>query len=541
MKRCPECRRDYYDDSLAYCLDDGSVLLEGPASAEHRTLAVPQSAGRLYPSVPPSLDFPTQVLTSQPKFTTAPPNSIAVLPFVNIGSDPDVEYFSDGLAEELLNVLSKIRGLRVAARTSSFSFKGKSTTVSEIGSALNVSSVVEGSIRMSGGRMRIAVQLIKVEDGYQLWSNSYDRTMDDIFAVQDDIAQSVVEELRSLLLGEETPDDIGTQVLNEVALATKGRSDNPEAQRLMLLGRFFLDRITRQETEKAIGYFKEATELDPNFALCWAELGHSYSLQAGKAWVAVDEGFKLSRAAVERALMLEPDLAEGHAQLGRIRAAYDWDLKGAKAAYGRALELAPGSSLVMDGASVLEYKLGNFDRALELSRRVLAQDPLSGAVWHNLGLICHAAGLLAESESAYRRALDVNPQRVMSTAMLSLVLLDGGREAEAVELAETEPDPFWQLWALAIVCDRIGDAERAECALRAILAEHSEGDAYQIAEIYAVRGEADNAFQWLGSAVAERDPGVTHLQGSPRFRPLHGDPRWSAILRDIGFDNVEGG
>jgi len=221
--------------------------------------------------------------------------------------------FSDGLAEELLNVLSKIRGLRVAARTSAFSFKQKQTTISEIGRTLNVASVLEGSIRMAGNRVRISVQLIKVEDGYQLWSETYDRTMDDIFAVQDDIAQSVVEELRTRLLGESVGPDASERVRSEVAVAAKGRAGDPEAQRLMLLGRYFLDRMTREDTAKGIVYLRGALDLDPGFALCWAELGRAYSIEAGRAWKPVEEGFGLARDAARRSLALEPDLAVGYA------------------------------------------------------------------------------------------------------------------------------------------------------------------------------------------------------------------------------------
>ena len=537
MKRCPECRRDYYDDSLLYCLDDGRALLEGPATAGHRTLSIPQSVDYVFSS---ASDFPTQVLDPHPTLAQTPSNSIAVLPFVNIGSDPDVEYFSDGLAEELLNVLSKIRDLRVAARTSSFSFKGKPSTVSEIGQALHVGTVVEGSIRMSGGRMRIAVQLVKVEDGYQLWSSTYDRKMDDIFAVQDDIAQSVVEGLRTRLFGDEPSVELETQVVNDVAVATKFRSTDPEAQRLMLLGRYFLDRTTREATERAIENFKNAVTLDPDFALCWAELGRAYSVQAGKSWVSIDEGFKLSREATERALALEPELAEGHAQLGRIRAVYEWDLRGALASYARALEFGHGSTTVMDGASVLEFKLGRFDRALDLSRRVLMQDPLSAAVWHNLGLMCHSAGLLAESETAFRRALELSPQRLVSNAMLAMVLADEGRGAEAVEVAESEPDTFWRFWSLAILRSLNGELELSDQALEAVLSQHTEGDSYQIAEIYAVRGETDKAFEWLERAVEYRDTGVTHARACPRFRPLHADPRWPELLKTIGFNDTDG-
>lgn len=542
MKRCPHCRRDYYDDSLMYCLDDGNVLLEGPAVSDPRTLVLTNSPDSASPwTTPRPVDQPTQILRLPASFERPTPNCIAVLPFANIGSDPDIDYFSDGLAEELLNVLSKIRGLRVAARTSSFSFKDKRMTVSEIGNALQVSSIVQGSIRMAGRRMRISVQLVKVEDGFQLWSEAYDRTMDDIFAVQDDIARCVVEEVRSRVMADGGPAESGTQILREVAAAVKGRSANPEAQRLLMLGRHFLDRTMREDAVKAITHFREAVDLDPNFALCWAELGRAYSVQTGKAWLAVDEGFQLSLDATERSLTLEPDLAEAHAQMGRIRAVFKWDLVGALASYSRALELAPGNTVVMDGASVLEYKLGNIDRAIELSHQVLAQDPLSGAVWHNLGLFSYCAGLLQESETAFRRALELNPQRIATPAMLALVLADAGRMAEAFEMARTEPDVFWRLWALAILHWLDKEVMRADSTLAEILAIASDGDIFQIAEIYAVRGETDKAFDWLQRAADARDTGVTHMYPDPRFRSLHADPRWQELLHKTGFAGLAEG
>ena len=200
------------------------------------------------------------------------PPSIAVLPFVNMSRDEENEYFADGLAEELLNVLSKIRGLRVAARSSAFTFKGKGATVAEVGRALNVASVLEGSVRKSGNRLRISVQLVKVADGYQLWSETYDRTLDDIFAVQDDIAKSVLEELRTTLLGEAADPSIGREATAAVAAAVKGRSTDPEAHRLFLQARYFIDRNTREDTAKGIGYLKNALALEPEFALAWGEL-----------------------------------------------------------------------------------------------------------------------------------------------------------------------------------------------------------------------------------------------------------------------------
>jgi len=460
-------------------------------------------------------------------------NTIAVMPFINMSRDENGDYFSDGLAEELLNVLSKIRGLRVAARTSTFSFKGKQTTIAEIGKALNVASVLEGSVRTAGERVRIAVQLVKVSDGYQMWSETYDRTMDDIFAVQDDIAQSVVEELRVRLMGEASSKEVEA----EVAEAVKGRADDPEAQRLMLLARYFIDRTTPDDTAKAIAYLREALEIDPEFALGWAELARAHAVQAGKAWAPFEEGYAHSREAVDKALSIEPELPEAHALLGRIKSAYELDMKGARDAYAKALDLAPGSSVVMDGASVLEFKFGNYEKALSLSRRVLSQDPLSGAIWHNLGMISHAAGLLDEAEKAFRRSLELGTRRMVTTAMLSLVLLDDGRGEEALKEAEREPDEFWRVWARAIIFHGLGRQADADAALAELTSTATDGEAYQVAEVFAAHGHNDQAFEWLDRALAARDPGLTHIKASPNLRTLHADPRWPGFLAKIGFDD----
>jgi len=529
MKRCPQCRRDYTDETLNYCLDDGSVLVTGPVTSSLSPTVV-------FPSIDGPFESDTYVFSGAETSRSRPAaNTIAVLPFLNLSRDEDGDYFSDGLAEELLNVLSKIRGLRVAARTSAFSFKGGHTTVSDIGRILNVASVLEGSVRRSNERVRISVQLVTVADGFQLWSETYDRTMDDIFAVQDDIAQSVVEEIRVRLLGEKPGDNISRQVVSEVASAVKGRSDDPEAQRLFMLGRHFLDRTTGDDTTKAIGYFEGALEIDPDFALCWAELGRARSIEAGHDWIDPDQGFELSRQAVAKALAIEPDLAEGHAQLGRIKAAHDWDLSGARRSYQRALELAPGSPSVLDGASILYYKLGRLDEAIKLGRRVLEQDPLSASYWHNLGLTCHAAGRLDESDAAFRRALELAPHRFVTNALLSTVLLDKGDSQSAIAQAELELDPFWKLWALSIVHWVIGENEKANKLLDEIISEHSRANAFQIAEIYAVRGDNDKAFEWLKRAIDEHDAGATHAKGDPRLRRLHADERWPGLLAKIGL------
>jgi serine/threonine protein kinase len=273
--------------------------------------------------------------------------SIAVLPFVNRSSSEDDEYFSDGLAEELLGVLAKIKGLRVSARSSSFHFKGKDASLAEIGATLKVATVLEGSVRKAGNRVRISVQLVKVPDGYHLWSETYDRTLEDIFAVQDDIAQSVVKELRMTLLGEGADSDPTGHAKTEVAKAAKGRGTDPEAHRLYLLARHLINRWTREDVAKGIDYLKRALEMEPQFALAWVELAGAYLREAGRGWVPAPEGYERARETVLEAISLEPDLAEAHSMMGWIRMTYDWDWKGADECSRRALALAPGSVSVL--------------------------------------------------------------------------------------------------------------------------------------------------------------------------------------------------
>src|SRR5437899_2181173 len=246
--------------------------------------------------------------------------SIAVLPFVNMSRDEENEYFADGLSEELLNVLAKIRGLRVASRTSAFFFKGKDIDIPTVAQKLNVATVLEGSVRKAGKRVRITAQLIQVATDSHLWSETYDRELEDILAVQDDIAQSVVKELRSALMGEKRDASANAAVKAEVQAAAKGRGENAEAYRLYLHGRFFEDRITREDAAKAVGYYRQAVETDPEYALAWAGLSRVYSDQAGYSWDSdIIDGFGRARQAAERALQLEPHLAEGRAALGQLR------------------------------------------------------------------------------------------------------------------------------------------------------------------------------------------------------------------------------
>jgi serine/threonine protein kinase/tetratricopeptide (TPR) repeat protein len=461
--------------------------------------------------------------------------SIAVLPFVNRSASADDEYFSDGLADELLNVLAKIKGLRVTARTSSFNFKGKNASIAEIGRALHVATVLEGSVRKAGNRVRISVQLVSVSDSVQLWSETYDRILEDIFAVQDDIAKSVVRELRTTLLGEEASSNASGEARAEVAIAAKGRGTDPEAHRLYLLARYMNDRLTPEETARAIQYLHDALERDPGFAFAWAELSRAYSNQAINAWTPVAEGYERSRDAATRALALEPDLAEGHSAIGWIRMLYDWDWLGAEASFDRALQLAPGNALVLRRAGALAETLGRLEQAITLCRQAVEKDPLNSGSYTNLGGALMGSDRFVEAEQAYRRACDLAPLRGNTFSVLALALLAQGRGEEAVEAASREPHSAFRNHALAIVHHTLGHRVESDEVLRELFAKHGEDFAYQIAEVLAVRGEADMAFEWLERALGYRDSGLAQAKESRYLRSLHSDPRWGVFLGRMGF------
>ena len=460
--------------------------------------------------------------------------SIAVLPFVNRSASIDDEYFSDGLADELLNVLAKIRGLRVAARTSAFHFKGKDTTIAEVGRTLNVATVLEGSVRKAGPRVRISVQLVKVSDGYHLWSETYDRTVEDIFAVQDDIAQSVVKELRTTLLGENVDSDASGKVRAEVSKAARGRGTDPEAHRLYLLAGHLLDRATREDIAKAIQYAGEAVKLDPDFALAWDLLSRGHSRQADLGYVAAEEGYRHAREAVERALAVEPDLAEGHAEMGWIHMTYRSDWRAAQASFARALELAPRNAMVLRRAGQLSAALGRIEEAIAMARQALEQDPLSSATYSSLGSMLLYGDHFQEAEAAFRQALDLAPDRAGIRAVLATLLVSRGRGEEALEEASRERHREYGLWALAIVHHEMRRDAESDAALQE-LEKFAEFGAFQIAEVYAVRGDLDAAFSWLERAHVQRDAGLMTLAYSLRLRPLHGDPRWRAFMKKRGL------
>jgi tetratricopeptide (TPR) repeat protein len=402
-----------------------------------------------------------------------------------------------------------------------------------VGSALKVAAVLEGSVRKAGNRVRISVQLVQVSDGYHLWSETYDRTLEDIFAVQDDIARSVVKELRATLLGEVADSDARGAVKAEVSRATKGRATDPEAHERYLLARHLLDRVTREDTAKSVEHLRRILERYPTFALAWAELARGYAYETTRGWTA--EGYGRAREAAERSLALEPDLADGHLMLGWIQM-FHQDWKGAKTSYDRALELAPGSVTVLRRTGGLRASLGRFDEGIQLNRQAVEQDPLSAISHHALGSWLLAARHFDEAEQAYRKALELAPRMAGTSASLAIALSAQDRNDEALAVGRQEPSEIMRLWALAIVHDAMDHAVEANAELRDLIANHADTSAYQIAEVHAARGASDLAFEWLDRAYAQRDSGLTYLQCSPHLRSLHGDSRWRGFLKKMGFE-----
>ncbi len=495
-----------------------------------KDLARPETVFQLcHPELPQA--FPPLKTLRAPLDESVP--SIAVLPFVNMSRDEENEYFADGLAEELLNVLSKIRGLRVASRTSAFHFKGKDVDIPTVAQKLNVATVLEGSVRKAGKRVRITAQLVEVATDSHLWSETYDRELEDIFAVQDDIAQSVVKELRSALLGHKAAALANATVKEEVQAASRGRGDNVEAYRLYLQGRFFEDRFTRGGSAKALEYYRRALEIDPGYGLACAGVARVYCDQAGASWLPIAEGYSKAREAAQRALELDPDLAEAHAAMGAIRIFYDWDWQGADESLRRAMELAPGNARILRSGAIVARCLGRLQEAVELLRRAAALDPLGAPVHRTLASTCHAAGFLDEAEAAARKALEINPHDARSRFWLGLTLLARGRLDEAQAALEHEVDDLLRLLGLALVHHASGRDAESQAALQALIEKSADGSAYQIAEGYAGRGETDLCFEWLDRAYRQRDGGLASMKLDPLLASVRGDPRWQPFLQKM--------
>jgi TolB-like protein len=444
----------------------------------------------------------------------APERSIAVLPFTDMSEKKDQEYFSDGLSEELIDLLTKVPDLRVPARTSSFYFKDHPAPIGEIARALSVAYVLEGSVRKSGNTIRVTAQLIRANQGYHVWSETYDRDLKDVFKVQDEIAGRVLEELKLSL-----PAASGV---------SSGRTDNGAAHNQYLLGRKALDVATAESYQTAVEFFKQAIALDPGYAAAYSSLA---TAEANFADLSGERsGFDQASAAAEHAIQLAPEAADGYIARGHLRSTFFWDWNGAQTDFDKALAIDPNNSdALYESASLLDSE-GQFALSLTQIDKAIAIDPLLTRLYSLRAHVLLDAGRLADARDAFQQLLKVSPEHPHANVDLAEVeLLDHHPQQAAADLQRPEA-PGWRLIGTALVEHSLGHAQQAQQALDQTISTSAEFAAYQIAEIYAWRGQKDQAFQWLDRAYSQNDGGLTELKVDPLLVSLHGDARYDALL-----------
>ncbi len=455
------------------------------------------------------------------------PNSIAVLPFVDLSPQRDQEYFCDGMTEEIIDALTRAGAFRVVARTSSFAFKGKQQDIREIGRKLDVGAVLEGSVRKDGDRLRVTAQLISVADGYHLWSETYERELKDVFTVQDEISRAIVDTLKQKLP-------------QRAAGAPKVQTEDIATYELYLKGRFYWNRWRTEGAEKAIGYLNQAIARDPSYAPAWAGLADSYCWLAFFGNVAPTETMPKAREAAEKAIALDDSLAEAHVSLGYIRALYDWDWSGAKREFQRAAEVNPNSPDAHFGYGLVYLApLGRTDEALAELRRAVQLDPLSLVNNTYLGLVLEFNGQMDAAIEQFQRVLDMDPSFAEAHYELADAYLSKRMYAEATrELDQVSGMPAARVDLFrAVVLARQGDRAGAGRLLQA--SERRADTEYvrstSVASVYLALGDKRNAMKWLETGYMQRDGMLAYLDCSRGFHALESEPGYAVLLQKLGL------
>jgi TolB-like protein/DNA-binding winged helix-turn-helix (wHTH) protein len=460
---------------------------------------------------------------------TAPPRSqkimLAVLPFENLTGDPSKEYLADGLTEETISQLGRLNPdeLGVIARTSVMGYKNKNERLDQIGRDLSVQYVLENSLRMNGNQIRLTAQLIQVKDQTHLWSQDYDYPLKDVITVEDDVAGSVARQIQLRLTSQQQAD------------LTRPRPVNPDAFDVYLQGYYFYQRRTAKDMDMAARYYERATQLDPSYALAWVGLSRARYWQADRGLIPSEEGHRIAREAVERALVLNPNLASAHAQMGRLKRQVDFDWVGADASIQRAIALEPGNPDNVRLAAASAAYLGRFDQALQLGRRAVDLDPLNADSWENLGEIKFFNEQLSEAAADCKKAVELNPDVSGGYFYWIQTYIILGRPQDALpEIDQVRSDSLrGVLYAIAYYA--LGRKEESDAALRELIAKYHIGEAYGIAAVYAFRNQPDEAFEWLDRAYTQHDGGLIQTKVDPLLKNLHSDPRYAALLKKLNL------
>jgi len=445
--------------------------------------------------------------------------SIAVLPLLNESGDPKDEYFSDGLSEELIAALAQIRELKVIGRSSSFRFKERKEESKTIGEKLGVATLLEGTVRKQGDRVRIVAELINAADGIELWTRTFDRELKDIFAVQQEIAAAVASSLKATLLG-----------------ADQRSSANPktaEAHNAYLQGHYYFQRRNLEDYRKAVGHYDEAIRLDPGYALAYAERSEAWTL-IGDLTGEGKTAWPKARTDAEKAVAIAPTLAEAHAALGWVRFFTEWRFAEGLSELKRAKELAPANPTANDLLARVIVYLGRLDEAENQGRQAVELDPLASAPKNNLARILWYEGKLDEADVVARKAAELQPNSASSRRWQVLVAIQRGDKETALREAQLEPDESYRRFEIAVAQYARGDRTAADAALADLIA-HDQGLDYQVAQVYAVRGEREKAFEWLQIAFDNHDTGMLALLVDPLLNSLRDDPRYKMLIAKMNF------
>ena len=442
--------------------------------------------------------------------------SIAVLPFVNLSSDKNQEFFSDGMTEELLGLLSKVQGLRVIARTSSFSYKGRDVPVQEIGSTLHVAALLEGSVQRAGSTVRTNVQLVRASDGTQIWAERYDRDFKDILTLQDEIAAAVVKQLKVKLLG----------------AAPTSRPVDPAAYALILRGNFLAAQGTRQSRLQAIDLYKQALKIDSSAVAAWSGQAVAYISQAGNRERPASEGQDLARTAIRSALAIDPNSALPLSLLGWMTMNYDNDFVTAARYFQDALAHDPTGPSIIGNAAMFVQNLGRLDEAIAAMRYQASRDPANPRIPFNLATTYLYAGRWDDAVQSARTVLAMSPGRTTISATMARALLHQGDLAGALAAATAEPSEPARMPPLAMIYHALGRRTEADSVQALLIAKYGKDNPYDVASVLAFRGHADEAFRWLDRALT--NGGVSNIAVDPAFTSIRKDPRWIPFLRRAG-------
>src|SRR5438309_7068872 len=460
-----------------------------------------------------------------PRLTTAfgaTNKSIAVLPLLNESGDPKDEYFSDGLSEELIAALAQIRELKVIGRSSSFRFKERKEESKTIGEKLGVATLLEGTVRKQGDRVRIVAELINAADGIELGTRTFDRELKDIFAVQQEIAAAVASSLKTTLLGPEQGSSANP--------ATK----NTEAHNAYLLGRYYFQRRNLEDYRKAVSHYDEAIRLDPDYALAYAERSESWTL-IGDLTGEGKTAWPKARSDAERAVAIAPALAEAHAALGWVRCFVEWKFADGLSELKRAKELSPANPTANDLLARVVVYLGRPAEAEKQARQAAELDPLAFPAQNNLARALFFEGKFDEADAIARKAAEVHPAAASNRRFQVLIAVQRRDGETALSEAQLEPDEAYRGFELALAHYVRGDRAAADAALADLIAKSRDIAAYQIAQVYAVRGEKEKTFEWLQISFDTHDTGTLGLLIDPLLRGLRTDPRYKRLLAKLGL------